>query len=46
MEMLEEIGPSESKFIAAQRMFFIGTAPLSGEGHVRNTTPNAPKKNI
>jgi hypothetical protein len=38
MEMLEEIGPSESKFIAAQRMFFIGTAPLSGGGHV-NVSP-------
>lgn len=38
MEVSEEIGPKEARFIDAQRMFFVGTAPLSTEGHV-NVSP-------
>ena len=38
MEVSEEIGPKEAEFIDAQRMFFVGTAPLSAEGHV-NVSP-------
>lgn len=38
MDMLEEIGPAEAKFIAAQQMFFVATAPLSADGHV-NVSP-------
>ena len=38
MEMLEEIGPAEAKFIEAQHMFFVATAPLAADGHV-NLSP-------
>lgn len=38
MEVSEEIGPKEAKFIDAQRMFFVATAPLSAQGHV-NVSP-------
>lgn len=38
MEVFEEIGPKEARFIDAQHMFFVATAPLSAEGHV-NVSP-------
>lgn len=33
-----EIGPAQVSFIKKQRMFFVATAPLTGEGHV-NLSP-------
>ena len=39
-KVLEEIGPSETEFIAKQKVFFVGTAPLSGDHHV-NVSPKA-----
>lgn len=38
MEMFEEIGPAEAKFIDKQHMFFVATAPLAADGHV-NLSP-------
>lgn len=38
MQMLDEIGPAEARFIATQHMFFVATAPLSADGHV-NVSP-------
>ena len=34
----EQIQPAHSEFIRKQHLFFVGTAPLSGEGHV-NISP-------
>jgi hypothetical protein len=38
MGLLTEIDPNVQKFIAAQSMFFVSTAPLSAEGHL-NLSP-------
>jgi pyridoxamine 5'-phosphate oxidase-like protein len=37
----EEIDERLARWIAAQPMYFVGTAPLDGEGHV-NVSPKAP----
>jgi hypothetical protein len=34
----DEIGPKLAAWIEAQRLFFVGTAPLAGDGHV-NVSP-------
>ncbi len=38
MKIHQEISPKHIEWIAAQQMFFVGSAPLSGEGHV-NVSP-------
>jgi hypothetical protein len=38
MKLLSEITPEVEEFMRAQRVFFVATAPLSGEGHV-NISP-------
>jgi Pyridoxamine 5'-phosphate oxidase len=38
---LEEIDPALERWIARQPMFFVGTAPLTGDGHV-NVSPKGP----
>jgi len=37
-KFFDDIKPPHEEFIAAQKMFFVATAPLSGEGHV-NLSP-------
>ena len=37
-KLYEELTPKLVEFIEAQKMFFVGTAPLSGDGHV-NISP-------
>ena len=37
-KIYEELTPQLIEFISAQHMFFVGTAPLAGEGHV-NISP-------
>ena len=38
---LEQIDPALERWIARQQMFFVGTAPLAGGGHV-NVSPKGP----
>ena len=38
---LEEIDPALERWIGRQQMFFVGTAPLAGDGHV-NVSPKGP----
>jgi len=38
MKAFDSLGDRHRAFIAAQKMFFVGTAPLSAEGHV-NVSP-------
>lgn len=38
---LEEIDPALERWIARQPMFFVGTAPLTGDGHI-NVSPKGP----
>ena len=44
-KVLDEIGPSEEEFISKQKVFFVGTAPLSAEHHV-NVSPKAPGSSV
>lgn len=37
----EELSPSQREWIAAQALFFVGTAPLSADGHL-NLSPKGP----
>jgi hypothetical protein len=38
MKAFEELTPRHQRFIAGQKIFFVGSAPLSAEGHV-NVSP-------
>ena len=38
---LEQIDPALERWIGRQQMFFVGTAPLAGDGHV-NVSPKGP----
>ena len=40
-KVFEEIDEPLQRWIAAQRMFFVGTAPLDADGHV-NVSPKGP----
>lgn len=42
VKIYQEITPQLRQFIARQRMFFVATAPLSGDGHV-NVSPKGYK---
>lgn len=44
-KVLEAIGPSEEEFIAKQKVFFVGTAPLSKDHHI-NVSPKAPGSSV
>ena len=34
MKFYDTLAPHHHEFIAAQKMFFVGSAPLAGDGHV------------
>ena len=44
-KVLGAIGPAETKFISKQKMCFVGTAPLSAQGHV-NISPKSPGTSV
>lgn len=44
-KVLDEIGPSETEFIAKQKVFFVATAPLDQDHHV-NLSPKAPGSSL